>query len=203
MSVAALVRGSGFALALAGLLLAVAILFHPSDADPHAVVRPAWVPVHTVLTLATLLLLLGMMGLYFGRLRQTSGWLDLVGFLPLFTGTALFAPTGPLFGGPLSAALLLTGSLFALGCLLWCVSTARGVLAPRWVGLPLLGGILLAIWPPAAMGRPHCGRGVRPWPDLVGVSPGGAAREFGPLGWLVQLAAERPSGKVIGAVSPR
>jgi hypothetical protein len=172
MSAAALVRASGFALALAGLLLAVAILFHPSDADPHAVVRPAWVPVHTVLTLATLLLLFGLMGLYLGRLRDTSGWLGLVGFVSLFTGTALFvaalsieafvlpalatstagpvllASTGPLFGGPLGAVLLLTGSLFALGCLLWCVSIVRGALTPRWAGLPLLGGILLAFWPP-------------------------------------------------------
>lgn len=171
MSSTTLVRVSGLALLLAGILLAVAILFHPSDADPQALMRPAWVPVHTALTIAAILGLFGLMGLY-NRLRERSGWLGLIGFVLLFSGTALFVaglsieafvlpalassaagqklldPAGPLFGGPLNVVLLLTSGIFSLGCLLFCVAILRSEISLRWVGLLLLAGILLALWPP-------------------------------------------------------
>ena len=166
MSSTTLVRVSGLALLLAGILLAVALPFLPSDADPQGLLRPAWVLVHTALTIAAILGLFGVVGLY-NRLGERSGWLGLIGFVLLFTGTALLVaglsidafvlpalassaagqtfldPAGPLFGGPLTVVLLLTGGLFSLGCLLFCITILRSRIDGRWVGLLLLGGILL------------------------------------------------------------
>lgn len=176
-----LARMSGVALLLAGALIAVPILFHPSNADPQALIRPAWLPIHMALTISAILALFGEVGLY-TRLRERSGWLGLIGFVLLFTGTALFVaalsieafvlpalassaagqtfldPAGPLFGGPLNVFLLLTGGIFSLGCLLFCIAILRSEISLRWVGLLLLGGILLAFWPPL--------------PDLVGIIGG-------------------------------
>ncbi len=86
MSSTTLLRLSGLALLLAGVLLAIAIPFHPSDTDPQALVRPAWVPVHTVFTIAVLLSLFGLPGLYL-RVQGKSGWLGLLGAI-LRTRTA-------------------------------------------------------------------------------------------------------------------
>ena len=171
MSSKTLVRVSGLALLLAGVLLALAIPFHPSDADPQALIRPAWVPVHTVFTIGVLLSLFGLMGLYL-RLRERTGWLGLLGFVFLFSGSAfvlavlffeafvapaiaasaagpaLLDPAGPLFGGPLFVILLLTSGIFSLGALLFCIALLRSGTAARWAGLLLLAGILLAFWPP-------------------------------------------------------
>jgi len=171
MSSTRLVRVSGLALLLAGTLIAVPVLLHPSDADPQALLHPAWVPVHTAFTISAILALFGEVGLY-NRLRERSGWLGLIGFVLLFTGTALFVaglsieafvlpalassaagqrfldPAGPLFGGPLNVVLLLTGGIFSLGCLLLCITILRSRIDGRWAGLLLLGGILLAFWPP-------------------------------------------------------
>jgi hypothetical protein len=175
------VRVSGVALLLSGALLAVPILFHPSEADPQALLRPIWLPVQTALTIAAILGLFGEVGLY-SQLRERSGWLGLIGFVLLFSGTALFVavlsieafvlpalassasgqtmldPAGPLFGGPLNVFLLLTSGIFSLGCLLFCIAILRSEISGRWVGLLLLGGILLAFWPPL--------------PDLVGIVGG-------------------------------
>jgi hypothetical protein len=181
MSSTTLVRLSGLALLLSGVLIAVPIVFHPGEADPQALLRPAWIPVHTTLTIAAILGLFGLVGLY-SRLRERSGWPGLIGFVLLFTGTALFVagisieafvlpaiasstagqtlldPAGPLFGGPLGLVLLVTGGIFSLGALLFCIAILRSGVYGRWAGLLLLGGIPLAFWPPL--------------PDLVGMIGG-------------------------------
>src|SRR5690348_3792303 len=89
MSSTSLTRWSGLALLLSGALIAVPIVFHPSYADPQALLRPAWLPVHTALTISAILALFGLVGLY-NRLRERNGWLGWIGFVLLFTGTALF-----------------------------------------------------------------------------------------------------------------
>ncbi len=171
MSSTTLLRLSGLALLLAGVLLALAIPFHPSDTDPQALLRSAWVPVHTVFAIAVLLSLFGLLGLYL-RLRERSGWLGLLGFALLFTGSAfilavlffeafvapaiassaagqaLLDPAGPLFGGTLNVVLVLVSSIFSLGCLLFCIAILRSGTAARFASLLLLAGILLAFWPP-------------------------------------------------------
>jgi len=155
MSSTTLLRLSGLALLLAGVLLALAIPFHPSDTDPQALLRSAWVPVHTVFAIAVLLSLFGLLGLYL-RLRERSGWLGLLGFALLFTGSAfilavlffeafvapaiassaagqaLLDPAGPLFGGTLKVVLVLVSSIFSLGCLLFCIAILRSGTAARF-----------------------------------------------------------------------
>jgi hypothetical protein len=145
-------------------------------------------------------------GLY-TRLRERSGWLGLISFVLLFSGTALFVavlsieafvlpalasstsgqalldPAGPLFGGPLNVFLLLTGGIFSLGCLLFCVAILRSGIYGRWVGLLLLGGILLAFWPPL--------------PDLVGII-GGVLFGLGFI-WFGYILLARSGGRVVQA----
>jgi len=206
MSSKTLVRLSGLALLLSGALIAVPIVFHPSYADSQALLRPAWVPVHIALTISAILGLFGLVGLY-TRLRERSGWLGLSGFVSIFTGTALFVavlsieafvfpalasssagqtlldPAGPLLGGPLNVMLLLTGVIFSLGCLLFCVAILRSGISGRWVGLLLLGGILLAFWPPL--------------PDLVGII-GGVLLGLGFI-WFGYILLARSGERVVQA----
>jgi hypothetical protein len=206
MSSTSLTRWSGVALLLSGALIAVPIVFHPSYADPQALMRPAWMPVHIALTMAAIFGLFGLVGLY-SRLRERSGWLGLTGFVSIFTGTALFVavlsieafvlpalassasgqalldPAGPLFGGPLNVFLLLTGSIFSLGCLLFCIAILRSDISGRWVGLLLLGGILLAFWPPL--------------PDLVGII-GGVLLGLGFI-WFGYILLARSGERVVQA----
>jgi hypothetical protein len=206
MSPTFLTRWSGVALLLSGVLIAVPIVFHPSYADSQALLRPAWMPVHIALTMAAIFGLFGLVGLY-SRLRERSGWLGLTGFVSIFTGTALFVavlsieafvlpalassasgqalldPAGPLFGGPLNVFLLLTGSIFSLGCLLFCIAILRSDISGRWVGLLLLGGILLAFWPPL--------------PDLVGII-GGVLLGLGFI-WFGYILLARSGERVVQA----
>lgn len=58
------IRLSGYALALNGLLFATAKLFHPDDADPHALVHSAWTPVHVAAAAAFALGVIGLVGLH-------------------------------------------------------------------------------------------------------------------------------------------
>jgi hypothetical protein len=164
------------------------------------------VPVHIALTIAAILGLFGLVGLY-TRLRERSGWLGLIGFMLLFSGTALFVavlsieafvlpalaysaagqtlldPAGPLFNGPLNVFLLLTGIIFSLGCLLFCVAILRSGISGRWIGLLLLGGILLAFWPPL--------------PDLVGII-GGVLLGLGFI-WFGYILLARGGERVVQA----
>jgi hypothetical protein len=169
---ARLIRWSGSALMLAGLLIAIPTLFHPSDADPHAFQSAAWAPVHALLIVGAILSLFGLIGLYRAQAEHT-GALGLAGFILNAIGTALVVaalvadafvipvlaadpagqalldPAGPLFGGALGLVFLLMGVTFALGTILLGFATARAGVLPRWAGaLILVGGPLLAFTPP-------------------------------------------------------
>jgi hypothetical protein len=206
MSSTTLLRLSGLALLFAGVLLAIAIPFHPSDTDPQALVRPAWVPVHTVFTIAVLLSLFGLPGLYL-RVQGKSGWLGLLGFVLLFTGSAfllaglffeafvasaiassaagqaLLDPAGSLLGGTLSTILLLSSSIFSLGCLLFCIAILRTRTATSVGGLLFLAGIPLAYWPPL--------------PQLVGTI-GGMLLGIGSI-WFGYILLTRSSERAVQA----
>jgi len=172
MSTSRLIRWSGLALLLAGVLLAIPVLVHPNDADPRAVLPRAWVPVHSLLVVGMVLALFGLIGFYSAQADKV-GWLGLIGFVLTFSGVALvvFAlaleafvvpviaadgagqalldPAGPLFGGMLGLVFLLAGGSLALGTILLGIATARARLLPPWVGvLMLVGGPLVAFWPP-------------------------------------------------------
>jgi hypothetical protein len=162
-SPARLLRWCGMALLAAGVLMVVATLLHPSRETASTIVaaEPRLVAAHVVYTLAWLLLLLGLPGLYAAQ-RGGMGRLGLVGFLTAFTGTYLIAVTGNFgFLAPVlakqSAAVLdsinqyapvviingLAAVLFMIGYVLFGVAIIRTVALPRW------SGVLVAVGAPA------------------------------------------------------
>jgi hypothetical protein len=75
--------------------MVVATLLHPSRETATTIVatEPRLVTAHVVYTLAWLLVLLGLPGLYAAQ-RGGMGRLGLAGFLTAFSGTYLIAVTG-------------------------------------------------------------------------------------------------------------
>jgi hypothetical protein len=94
-SLAALRRWSGLALVVGGLLLAVATALHPSQETTATILQAEvrLVAAHILFTLSSLLVLLGLPGLY-GAESVRMGRLGLAGFLLAFTGTMLVAVSG-------------------------------------------------------------------------------------------------------------
>jgi hypothetical protein len=94
-SLAALVRWSGLLLVAGGLLMAVATALHPSRETTATILEAEvrLVAAHVLFTLSSLLVLLGLPGLY-GAESVRMGRLGLVGFLVAFMGTTLFAVGG-------------------------------------------------------------------------------------------------------------
>ena len=90
-----LLRMSGLALVAAGVLMAVATLLHPSRETATTIIasEAGLIAAHVAYTLAWLLVLLGLPGLYAAQ-RGRMGRLGLTGFLMAFTGTYLIAVTG-------------------------------------------------------------------------------------------------------------
>src|SRR5918995_5133665 len=94
-SLTALLRWSGLALVAGGLLLVVATALHPSRETPATILQAEvrLVAAHVLFTLSSLLVLLGLPGLY-GAKSVWMGRLGLVGFLLAFLGTMLIAVSG-------------------------------------------------------------------------------------------------------------
>jgi hypothetical protein len=94
-SLVTLLRWSGLALVAGGLLLAVASVLHPSRETTATILQTEvrLVAAHVLFTLSSLLVLLGLPGLY-GAESVRMGRLGLAGFLAAFTGTALVAVSG-------------------------------------------------------------------------------------------------------------
>ncbi len=92
MSKENMVRWSGFSLILAGLLVALATLIHPSKETAQSILaqETRLVAGHWLFTLYCVFFLLGLPGLYAAHAQQ-FGRLGLVGFLLLFAGTMFFA----------------------------------------------------------------------------------------------------------------
>jgi hypothetical protein len=116
------------------------------------------VAAHVVYTVAWLLVLLGLPGLYAAH-RGGMGRLGLVGFLTAFTGTYLIAVTGNFgFLAPVlakqSAAVLdsinryapvviingLAAILFMIGYILFGIAMIRTGALPRWAGVLVAAG---------------------------------------------------------------
>jgi hypothetical protein len=89
---ARLLRWCDLALVAGGVLMVVATLLHPSRETATAIVAGELrlVAAHVVYTLAWLLVLLGLPGLYAAQ-RGGMGRLGLAGFLTAFAGTNLIA----------------------------------------------------------------------------------------------------------------
>jgi len=160
---APLVSWCGMALIAAGVLMVLATLLHPSRETATTIVasESRLVAAHVVYTLAWLLVLLGLPGLYAAQ-RGRMGRLGLVGFLTAFSGTYLIAVTGNFgFLAPVlakqSPAVLdsinqyppvviingLAAIFFMIGYVLFGVAMIRTVTLPRWAG------ILVAVGAPA------------------------------------------------------
>jgi hypothetical protein len=165
----ALIRRSGIALALAGVLQALGTALHPNDTAPTPYFQSApWVPAHLLLALSFLLAIFGFVGLY---LRQWDrvGALGAIGFVGAVAGSALLVgvtlaeasllpiiaanqPLRPLAawldpGGPLALAVLVSLVAlvaYTLGFVLVGIATARAGVFPRWAGHLLAVGTLLS-----------------------------------------------------------
>jgi hypothetical protein len=158
-----LLRWCGLALIAGGVLMVVATLLHPSRETATTIVasEPRLVAAHVVYTIAWLLVLLGLPGLYAAQ-RSGLGRLGLAGFLTAFTGTYLIAVTGNFgFLAPVlakhSPAVLdsinqyspvviingLAAILFMIGYVLFGVAMIRTATLPRW------SGVLVAVGAPA------------------------------------------------------
>ena len=143
--------------------MVVATLLHPSRETASTIVstESRLVAAHVVYTIAWLLVLLGLPGLYAAQ-RGRMGRLGLVGFLAAFTGTYLIAVTGNFgFLAPVlakqSPAVLdsinqyspvviikgLAAILFMIGYVLFGVAMIRAATLPRWAG------VLVAVGAPA------------------------------------------------------
>jgi len=92
MALRNLIRWSGGALLLAGLLWVFGHLFHPDDYNPNALLDRFWVPTQVALGLGYLLNVLGVVGLYLHQAEKVGrlGW---IGFLLALLGSALGVAT--------------------------------------------------------------------------------------------------------------
>ena len=168
MSSSNLIRWSGLAALLGGVLwVIVPVVFLISFGDqPESVkaITSTWTIVFAFDLLASVLIFLGLVGLYARQVEET-GVLGLIAFLIAFTGTAMMfseswvlnfvvpmlaEATPELVGlavtalpGTLMVGLMLTFGLFGLGWLLFgLVSLQAGVL-PRGAAILLMVGAVL------------------------------------------------------------
>lgn len=163
MSTSKLIRWSGMASILAGVLYTVGTLIHPAGEDVAAIASSTWVPAHALSAAAALFMLLGLVGLYARQVEKT-GWLGLLGFVLAFIGSAILgseqfqaatlmpiiaskAPTLIEESSTSSSALIFGLVLllsFVLGFLLFGIAVMRAGVLPRWSGLVLIIGLLLS-----------------------------------------------------------
>jgi hypothetical protein len=176
-----LIRWTGLAAVVAGLIYAGIQPIHPIDAAA-SVTTSAWAIITPLKTIMCYLFLLGIGGLY-GRQVKEAGWLGLAGFLMLSLSWAIqsafifieafvlppLAATSPvfvqavLFGvitgrptevdlGALPALFAVLGVLYVLGGLLFGIATLRAGILSRWAAGLL--AVASALTPLAAM-FPH------------------------------------------------
>ena len=181
ITASSLIRWSGLAALVAGLIFAGIQPIHPPDVL-SSVTTGAWTIIISLKFAMCLLFLLGIAGIY-ARQVERAGWLGLAGFLLLslcwwlqtgYVFTDLFilpvlANAAPQFvesflgivnpGSPvemnigaLPAAYGLIGILYMLGGLLFGIATLRAGILPRWpAGLLAVAATLT----PAAALLPH------------------------------------------------
>jgi hypothetical protein len=165
MSTKDLSRWSGIACILAGLLLTLATLIHPSRETPEIILEQELrlVAAHWLTAFSFGFLLLGLPGLYAAQ-SERAGRLGLVSFLMLFFGTLFFAVSNHYgFIAPVLAAqapamldainayppvialnaLLAVG--FFLGFIFFGIAILRARVLPRQTGILMIIGSPLNI----------------------------------------------------------
>ena len=180
ITTSSLIRWSGLAAMIAGLIFAGIQPIHPPDVVA-SVTTQAWAIITPLKTVMCLLLLVGITGLY-ARQANKTGWLGLIGFVlfgfgwtitfanvfaetfilpplasaaPIFVDSVLGVGAGrvsPVDLGVFPTVFLVAGVLYMLGGLLFGISTFRAGILPRW-SAGLLAGTA-ALTPTAAL-LPH------------------------------------------------
>jgi hypothetical protein len=160
---ARLLRWCGMALVVAGPLIVLATLLHPSRETAATIIASEvrLIAAHVLFTVNGLLVLLGLPGLYPAQ-RGGMGRLGLAGFLTAFTGTYLIAATGYFgFLAPVlarqSPAVLAAINLYSpvlviggLAAICFIVGYAIfGIAMTKTITLPRLSGVLVAVGGPA------------------------------------------------------
>jgi hypothetical protein len=180
ITASSLIRWSGLAALVAGLVFAAIQPIHPPDVVA-SVNTGAWAIITPLKTVMCLLFLIGITGIYARQVNE-AGWLGLAGFLLLFVcwwlqtsfvfAETFIAPplastapgfvdgllgiswghTGGIELGALPAIYGLLGILYLLGGLLFGIATLRARVLPRWpAGLLAVAAALT----PAAALLPH------------------------------------------------
>lgn len=179
-----LIRWSGLAAVVAGLIFAIIQPIHPPDVVASVTTRE-WAIITTLKTAMCLLFLLGITGLYARQVNKV-GWLGLAGFLVLSLSWAVqtafvfaeafimppLATTAPQFVdnylglargdasavslGALPALYTLVGMSYMLGGLLFGLATWRAGILSRWAAGLL--AVAAALTPLAALFPHHIQR---------------------------------------------
>ncbi len=169
MSSSNLIRWSGLANVVGGLLVGLGFILHPPE-EAASVSTGLWTIAHALLLASLLFGILGLFGLYASQSIQTRT-LGLIGFILIFIGMASFlgityfetfinpvlvgkAPefVESQFAGELPGALAvvlpLSGMLFSLGWLLFGIATIQANILPRWAAiLAIVGGVPFGVDP--------------------------------------------------------
>ena len=165
MSSSDLVRWSGLAAVAGGVLLVIAELSTlPTINEENlseVAVTTSWAVQQLLFLLSSVLLLLGLVGLY-ARQSEAAGVLGLVGFLTAFLGTTLTAGVSfdqivvlpilaaeapEVVNGTPPLGILLPFLLFGVGWVLFGVATLRARVYPRRAAVLLVVGAGLAAVP--------------------------------------------------------
>jgi hypothetical protein len=180
VTASSLIRWSGLAALVAGLIFAIIQPIHPPDVVA-SVATSAWAIITPLKTAMCLLFLIGITGIYARQVNE-AGWLGLAGFLLLIAcwwlqtafvfAEAFIAPplastapgfvdgilgisfghTGGIDLGALPAIYGLVSILYLLGGLVFGIATLRAGVLPRWpAGLLAIAAVLT----PAAALLPH------------------------------------------------
>jgi hypothetical protein len=204
-------RSAGMALVVAGVLMVVATVLHPSRETATTIIASevGLVAAHVLYTLSWLLVLLGLPGLYLAQ-RWGMGRLGLVGFLTAFFGTYLIAVTGNFgFLAPVlakqSPTVLDSINQYApvvgvngLAAITFMVGFALfGIAMIRTASLPRMSGILVAVGAPAHLLGFGIAQFVSPifWVIAIlgSLSLGAGLAWPGYLLWRAPLASNQPT----------
>ena len=159
MTPSALLRASGLATIVGGILFALFPLLHP-DHTAAGYTSWIWVPAHMMPNVGAILVLFGLVGLL-ARQLERAGLFGVIAFVAAFIGTASLVmgamieafiipfmglQTPEMVDGPpppgVGEAFLVITTLFAVGYLLLGIATYRAAVLPRHVGLLLIVGTL-------------------------------------------------------------
>ena len=150
-----MIRWSGFAFILAGVLMVLATIIHPSTETPQSILMEEGrlITAHWLYTFYSVFVLLGLPGVYALHSRE-MGRTGLAGFLLLFFGTIFYAVSSDYgFNAPVLARMApqtldainaylpvaIMDALMVLcmfpGFILFGIAMHRSLAFPRWSGL--------------------------------------------------------------------